>query len=123
RRSSVVLPEPEAPSSAAKLPAGIDRSRRSRTGAAPKRFVSPSTASAPASAKLLACLDARERAGEGAVDVARQGLVGEQPLLDRGARIDRGIVLEILVDGFQRRGIGAGIGDLVRDRRGDRRRQ
>jgi hypothetical protein len=48
RRSSVVLPQPEGPSTAVRLPAGTSRSRPASTGAAPNALASPRTESATA---------------------------------------------------------------------------
>src|SRR4051812_34459005 len=119
-RRSVVLPHPEGPSRAKNSPRPISTETSSTATVAPKRLVTPRTATIGSpfiGAGSAPGFDARPGAGALALVALRRRLVEEEPGAHPLGRVDVRVLAQLVVDHVGGERIGVGVAHLVADRR------
>src|SRR5438105_14143434 len=113
-RNSVVLPQPEGPSSAKNSPASIASDTRSTAAMAPNRLLAPMI-SRTGMSRSAARFQMAPGAGAQALIGARRRQVDIQKPAHRLGRIDAGVVADLGIDQRGRRRIRVRLGHRIAD--------
>src|SRR5579864_7089962 len=115
-RSSVVLPQPDGPSSANNSPSSTDSDTPSTAAIAPNFLPTASISKSAIASRSAAGLDPVPGAGTGALVVARRRQVDIEQLFHSIGWVDARIVADLRLDQCCRRRVGVGIADRIADR-------